>query len=130
MGFSAFPLTDKVYPAQVQTIVVFDGILFNTGNHYNPTTGVFTCPLSGYYYFSGDLVSNGGLNYFALYKGEEVAYLVGSGESSARVSYHVTLACQKDEQVRVQISPVLQHTIQGSEVPSSLFSGHLIRDGL
>jgi hypothetical protein len=36
------------YILQVQ----FNRALYNVGNHYDSVNSVFTCPVSGYYYFS------------------------------------------------------------------------------
>jgi len=35
-----------------QSHVIYDSIFTNVGNGYNSTTGLFTCPVSGYYRFS------------------------------------------------------------------------------
>ena len=34
------------------TVLVFGGIISNLGNHYDPTTGIFTCPVDGLYLFA------------------------------------------------------------------------------
>ena len=35
-----------------QTPVIFNIVTHNTGSHYDNTTGIFTCPVAGLYYFS------------------------------------------------------------------------------
>mgnify|MGYP003133771407 CR=1 FL=1 len=32
-------------------ILVFNDVLYNVGSHYNSSTGIFTCPLNGAYFF-------------------------------------------------------------------------------
>ena len=51
--------------ASSQTPVVFNITTYNTGNHYSTSTGVFTCPVAGLYYFStfGIFGQNGGAAY-------------------------------------------------------------------
>ncbi len=29
--------------------LVFDHVIYNNGSHYNPTTGIYTVPIQGYY---------------------------------------------------------------------------------
>ena len=43
-------------------IVIWDMELYDASNSYNPATGVFTCPTSGYYFFSVSVYSDSGVN--------------------------------------------------------------------
>ena len=50
VSFTAFASATRVY--NEDDVVQFDGIVVNYGGFYNDSTGIFTCPYSGYYLFS------------------------------------------------------------------------------
>ncbi|CAL1527920.1 unnamed protein product [Lymnaea stagnalis] len=53
IGFTASPNgMSKVNVAQDKVITKFTSVAFNAGNHYNPSTGLFTAPVSGLYFSS------------------------------------------------------------------------------
>jgi len=37
------------YGADPGSIVIYNNIVVNNGNHYNSSTGIFTCPVAGHY---------------------------------------------------------------------------------
>ncbi|XP_027026571.1 complement C1q-like protein 4 isoform X1 [Tachysurus fulvidraco] len=41
-------------------VLKFDDVVTNVGNYYEPTTGKFTCPLPGIYYFTYHVLMRGG----------------------------------------------------------------------
>ncbi|XP_048838701.1 complement C1q-like protein 4 [Brienomyrus brachyistius] len=41
-------------------VLKFDDVVTNVGNYYEPTTGKFTCPLPGTYYFTYHVLMRGG----------------------------------------------------------------------
>ncbi|KAF7200854.1 complement C1q-like protein 4 [Nothobranchius furzeri] len=41
-------------------VLKFDDVVTNVGNYYEPSTGKFTCPLSGIYYFTYHVLMRGG----------------------------------------------------------------------
>ena len=69
VGFLASPLESRYY--QQDNIILFDDVLLNPSNVYNESSGVFTCPYSGFYYFSA-LVMNDD-NHEGLYERIDVA---------------------------------------------------------
>lgn len=41
-------------------IVVYEEVVTNYGGHYDPSAGIFTCPVTGYYLFSLSTMNPGG----------------------------------------------------------------------
>ena len=64
------------------TVLSFQEVLTNPGNHFDPATSVFTCPVTGHYYFFMNLqvfldTDNGFYNcYVFMRKGAEDIALV------------------------------------------------------
>lgn len=55
-GFTAYPSKNRSYLSG--ETMIFDTVVTNYGNHYNPTFSFFTCPISGYYLFSYTLYAH------------------------------------------------------------------------
>ena len=47
-------------PHEGYEVLRFDDVVTNLGNHYDPTTGKFTCHVSGIYYFTYHVLMRGG----------------------------------------------------------------------
>ncbi|XP_036966567.1 complement C1q-like protein 2 isoform X2 [Acanthopagrus latus] len=47
-------------PHEGYEVLRFDDVVTNLGNHYDPTTGKFTCQVSGIYYFTYHVLMRGG----------------------------------------------------------------------
>ncbi|MBN3291938.1 C1QL4 protein, partial [Polypterus senegalus] len=47
-------------PHEGSEVLKFDDVVTNVGNYYEPTTGKFTCPLPGIYYFTYHVLMRGG----------------------------------------------------------------------
>ncbi|XP_061186863.1 collagen alpha-1(X) chain-like [Saccostrea echinata] len=80
VAFFAEMSQDLINPTQGKK-VVFDQILTNVGNAYDPSTGIFTVPITGTYHFNVVLSSpNNGdvghyMHFFILQNGRKIAYI-------------------------------------------------------
>jgi hypothetical protein len=50
----------KSFTFNVDTILVFETVIVNEGEHYDPYDGVFVAPQKGFYLFSWTVSGNGG----------------------------------------------------------------------
>ena len=109
-----WPAVDPVTNLNVGDVLVFANIVHNGGGHYDATTGIFKCPITGIYLFSMSVLD---LNYEAgdiqvgIYK-EDVqlaaASTARSSSSSANNDHESAHAlslshCNRDEHVMVKV---------------------------
>lgn len=111
--------------------VVYDGLLVNEGNAYNSNTGVFTCPIDGFYHFEVNALSENSLN-FELELQHNSQYVVSVLSMGAQgyqgSSNSATLRVAKGDVVKVvgaYSRSYLHGNSQQHEALSS-FSGRLI----
>ena len=128
IGFTAIHSTDAIYSSG--SIVEFDTIVTNTGNHYAPSNYTFTCPIKGMYMFSVSVLSNT-YSYdspLAILKDNVVLiymYLNSYGSYSFPTASAVVIAeCDLGQHVYVEATGSAY--IDG-EADSSHFSGALIQ---
>ena len=110
----------------------FASVHSNNGSHYNNSTGVFTVPVAGFYFFSAGVWSsnsdaNNGTNYALLYKKDSSG---GSAVQFAGANHHdqwgqLTMAAGFYCAVGDQIYVFYNGSIQGS-TPRNYFSGCLL----
>ena len=58
VAFSAV-LTESTPELAAGSTIVFDGVVYQTGTHYNPLNGIFTCPISGVYLLTITICNSG-----------------------------------------------------------------------
>ena len=58
VAFTAFATSQVLYQS---TVIKFEEVIFNYGDQYDPTTGLFTCPVTGLYLVSVKLEEKSGV---------------------------------------------------------------------
>ncbi|XP_069127252.1 complement C1q-like protein 4 [Argopecten irradians] len=125
-GFSA-RLNQDVASLMNNEAIVFDQVLTNVGQAYDPTTGMFTCPFSGVYEFAATIVSNGAhknLDAELVMAGKRLARLHSTVYGFDQGTQVVITKCQEGQHVWVRHFG----TSDTPELPAgySAFAGHLI----
>ena len=97
-AFSTYGTAGDVSFSTEATITAWNSMIFNVGNHFNTSTGKFTAPVRGKYFFRAQLyVQNStGVCRFRLYKNTSVAvyhyYNVNMTPGPANIQGFLTLA--------------------------------------
>ncbi|KAJ8369952.1 hypothetical protein SKAU_G00099800 [Synaphobranchus kaupii] len=111
-------------------VLKFDDVVTNVGNYYEPTTGKFTCPLPGIYYFTYHVLMRGGDGtsmWADLKKNDQVKASAIAQDADQNYDYasnSVILHLDVGDEVCVQLDGGKVHG--GNTNKYSTFSGFLI----
>ncbi|NWZ73612.1 C1QA protein, partial [Acrocephalus arundinaceus] len=121
----------RLSPPRTGTTVVFDRVITNQEDSYNPQTGKFTCSIPGLYYFTFQVVSSGdlclsitknGLRVVSFCDNNRLGILqVNSGSSVLRLDV--------GDQVSLTTDPARGSSIYSGSEADSVFSGFLVSPG-
>ena len=96
-----FYVQTNVHHSTVNTAIPFEVTRTNVGNAMNPSTGIFTAPRPGKYFFTYSGISNSGSTDVEL---QLNGVLIGTGHSTGifdTFSHHATLQLSKGDQIRL-----------------------------
>ena len=102
IGFLATSSSNKENVPK-HTVVIFDKVLNNDGNAYNPRNGIFTAPVDGLYLFSWTVATNAHKNFvtFLEYNGQDVGrnHAGSDGTWNSSASQTLVLHMKKNHKV-------------------------------
>ena len=126
VAFSA-RVSEHLTDLQPQEIIVFDQLITNIGEAYDPSSGVFTCPLSGTYQLFVTVLSgfNTKVESGLVVNDIEVARLY-SGAQNAHGSSTAAMIFLLKKGDRVSVRVLYQPTSHVHGIYST-FSGYLLR---
>lgn len=109
--------------------VVFDKLLYNGHQDYNPQTGVFSCTIPGIYYFAYHVHCKGANVWVALVKNNEpVMYTYDEYKKGSldQASGSAVLPLQQGDTVHVQLPSDQAAGLYAGQYVHSSFSGYLL----
>jgi len=123
--FSAY--LDHQVTASPRDVIVFNQITTNVGNGYNPSTGVFICPVSGYYVF--DVHIQGQMDkYVGVYiylNGSVLGYAHADDKFDYQsASGYVCVVLKQGD--KVDVKAYVTSSLNGGSNRGCTFSGHLV----
>ncbi|XP_067873676.1 complement C1q subcomponent subunit C-like [Heterodontus francisci] len=111
------------YPPR-DTRIRFSKVISNDQNHYDSDTGVFTCNITGFYYFVYYATSNNNLCVSLIAKGIKKAGFCNHGNIDQVSSGGIVLHLQVNDEVWLE--PTDYNAMMGKEDHDSVFSGFLL----
>ncbi|XP_055515476.1 complement C1q subcomponent subunit C-like [Leucoraja erinacea] len=122
---SAFSAKRKVYTYPPRdSPIKFTDILSNDQNHYDSSTGKFTCHISGYYYFVYHATSNNNLCVNMNKNGETITSFCSHGDFVQVSSGGLVLHLQVSD--KVWLEATVYNALMGQRNHDSVFSGFLL----
>ncbi|NXI30994.1 C1QA protein, partial [Sterrhoptilus dennistouni] len=118
----------RMSPPRAGTTVVFDRVITNQENSYNPQTGKFTCKIPGLYYFTFQVVSSGDLCLGITKNGvRAVSFCDNNSQGTLQVnSGSSVLSLTVGDQVFLTTDPARGSSIYSGSEADSVFSGFLV----
>ncbi|KAB0393190.1 hypothetical protein E2I00_004909 [Balaenoptera physalus] len=101
----------------IRETVLFDDVVTNLGNHYDPTTGKFTCSIPGIYFFTYHVLMRGG-------DGTSIAIAQDADQNYDYASNSVVLHLEPGDEVYIKLDGGKAHG--GNNNKYSTFSGFII----
>ena len=134
VGFTAYIASYHDIPG-LETIK-FPHVIANLGSAYNPNTCDFTCPVSGFYFFTATILSHEETVWHSVIENVDL----NNKKHSLATMYHTdkvnwlqatnsnVVICEAGERVHVMNSESTPHDVQSSVSgrPRSTFSGFLM----
>ncbi|MEQ2200568.1 hypothetical protein XENOCAPTIV_000144 [Xenoophorus captivus] len=111
------------------TPIQFSQVLYNGENHYDPHSGVFSCQISGLYYFSFHMHVNGANALVALYKNEEPMVFIYDEYNKGfldQMAGSAVLMLHQGDRVYIQVPDEESNGIFAADNVHCGFSGFLI----
>ncbi|NXM58878.1 C1QA protein, partial [Illadopsis cleaveri] len=118
----------RLSPPRTGTTVVFDRVITNQENSYNPQTGKFTCKIPGLYYFAFQVVSSGDLCLGIAKNGVRVvSFCDNNSQGTLQVnSGSSVLSLALGDHVSLTTDPARGSSIYSGPEADSVFSGFLV----
>jgi hypothetical protein len=96
-----FYVQTNVHHSTVNTAIPFEVTRTNVGNAMNPSTGIFTAPRPGKYFFTYSGISNADYSHIELHLNGVLMGTAYSGSYTATFSHHATLQLSQGDQIRL-----------------------------
>ena len=108
--------------------IVFDAVGLNEGGHYNSSTGIYTVPVSGIYYFFAHITSNPVANLYIRVDGDTIINPQKSdGDDTTRTNGASGIASLVvGQEVYVETGNAIYNVIGEDPRPWTWFQGHLL----
>jgi hypothetical protein len=127
VAFQATLTSGSIGPSYSGGAIKFNDVTLNSGDGYNPSTGIFTAPIAGIYQFTATyLQRNGYSSHVRLIKGSSVISDIHSNHKNYdQLTKTILVALAKDETFWVKLENSSSYAVQGTSRYTE-FGGFLI----